>query len=124
RRAALLPAHCGPAAWPHRVRRAVARAYARAAARSLRLRGGGGAGAIGSLRHVEQQAEQRSRRRRAAGRLRLSAGIDTGFNPRRRYMKRWIAGAALFGATAAAIAQDLEQLNFGIISTESTQHLK
>jgi phosphonate transport system substrate-binding protein len=39
-------------------------------------------------------------------------------------MKRWIAATTLWAFTVAASAQELKEVNFGIISTESSQNLK
>ena len=39
-------------------------------------------------------------------------------------MRRWFIGVALCAMTAAATGQELRELNFGIISTESSQNLK
>jgi phosphonate transport system substrate-binding protein len=39
-------------------------------------------------------------------------------------MKRWFAALTLLAATAAATAQEQKEINFGVISTESSQNLK
>src|SRR5690606_32065061 len=129
----LLPAHGRAPRRAHRVRRAERRADAGAARADLRRRGAGGAGRAGDRGRAAAPA-RRSRRVRG----RTARGGPRGARLNSPFRFGWAstggndmirttllaAGAAAAALTAPAAAAEMGTLNFGIISTESTQNLK